>query len=78
MNELSGPKSSQVHKTVESHPSQIQDAPLKLGDKVTFYDVRDNPVNGFVRWIGRHKNAKIVGIETVRYCKPRKSCLIHS
>ena len=72
MDELSGPKPSQVHEIV---PSQIQDAPLKLGNMVTFFDVKDNPVNGFVRWIGRHKNAEIVGIETVRYCKPRKICL---
>ena len=74
MDKLSEPEisksSSQVHKTVQPHPSQIQDASLKLGDKVIFYDKEDKPVNGIVRWIGRNKDAlpsgsKIVGIETV-------------
>ena len=71
MDKLSEPessKSSQVHETVQP---QAQDAPLKLGDKVIFYDENDVPVNGVVRWIGRNKVAlphgsKIVGIETVR------------
>ena len=73
MDKLSEPetsRSSQVHEIVQPNPSQAQDAPLKLGDIVTFYDENDKPVNGLVRWIGRNKIAvpngsKIVGIETV-------------
>ena len=73
MDKLSEPeinKSSQVHETMQPYLLQIQDAPLKLGDKVIFYDEEDKPVNGIVRWIGSNKNAlhsgsKIVGIETV-------------
>ena len=75
MDKLSKPetsKSSQVQETVQRHPSQIQDVPLKLGDKVIFYDENDKPVNGVVRWIGRNKDVlpdgtKIVGIETVSF-----------
>ena len=64
-------KSSQAHKTVQQHPLQAQDAPLKLGDAVTFFDNKDKPVNGNVRWIGRNKDVfvdgtKIVGIETTK------------
>ena len=79
MDKLSEPeisKSSQVHETVQPHLSQIQNAPLKLGDIVKFYDDSDRPVNGIVRWIGRNRDvlrsgSRIVGIETVsffRYC----------
>ena len=75
MDKLSEPessKSSQVHET-QPHPSQVQDAPLKLGDKVIFYDENDTPVNGHVRWIGRNtivlpNGSRIVGIETVSCC----------
>ena len=73
MDKLSKPetsKSSQVQETVQPQPSQIQDASSKLGDKVVFYDDKDRPVNGIVRWIGINTNVfrdgtKIVGIETV-------------
>ena len=67
-------KAKPCHETVQPHPSQNQDDPLKLGDMVTFYDEHDRPMNGVVRWIGRNtkqlKNgSKIVGIETVSfYC----------
>ena len=81
MNKLSEPetsKSNQVYKTVQRHPSQARDPPLKLGDIVTFYDENDIPVNGIVRWIGRCKDvlrngSRIVGIETVSFfhrCMP--------
>jgi len=51
-------------------PSPAKDAPLKLGDRVIFYDSKDSPVKGIVRWIGVNKVAMpsggtIVGIETV-------------
>jgi len=62
--------SSHVRETVQPHPSQGDDAPFKLGDLVVFYDEKDIPVNGVVRWIGRNRQimpneSKIVGIETV-------------
>ena len=65
------PKTKPSHET-QPHLSQKQDDPLKLGDIVTFYDEKDRPVNGVVRWIGRNtavmKNgSKIVGIETVSF-----------
>ena len=70
LSEPEASKSSQVHETVQPYPSQLQDAPLKLGDKVTFYDENDVPINGTVRWIGRNTDvlrdkSQIVGIETV-------------
>lgn len=45
-------------------------APLKLGDRVIFYNERDDPVKGTARWIGVNRvampsGATIVGIETV-------------
>ena len=52
-------------------PSPVADnAPLKLGDRVIFYDGKDNPVKGIARWIGVNRVAMpsgdtIVGIETV-------------
>jgi len=62
--------SSHVCETVQPHPSLADDAPFKLGDPVIFYDEKDTPVNGVVRWIGLNSIAapdksKIVGIETV-------------
>ena len=77
MDKLSEPpetsKSNQVHEIVQPHPPQAQDAPLKLGDIVTFYDENDKPINGLVRWIGRNTDvlrngSRIVGIETVSWC----------
>lgn len=74
MDKLSNPTDSNTkpnhEKTVQPHPSQKQDDPLKFGDMVTFVDEQDRPVKGVVRWIGRNTNqlksgAKIVGIETV-------------
>ena len=73
MDKLSDPADSNAklgHKTVQPHPSQQQDGPLKLGDMVMFYDENDRTVRGIVRWIGRNTNqlrsgAKIVGIEIV-------------
>ena len=64
-------KSGQSHETVQQHPLQAQDVPLKLDDMVIFFDENDKPVNGIVRWIGRNKDAlrdgsKIVGIETTK------------
>ena len=75
MDKLSEPessKSSQVHEIAQP-PPQAQDAPLKLGDIVTFYDENDKPINGLVRWIGRNTDvlrngSRIVGIETVSCC----------
>ena len=75
MDKLSEPentKSSHTPETVQPHPPQVEDAPLKLGDKVAFFDENDKPLNGMVRWIGRNKDilqdgSKIVGIETVSY-----------
>ena len=57
---------------VQTHPSHAQDPPLILGDLVTFYDEKDRPMNGVVRWIGKNREVlkdgtKIVGIETVSY-----------
>jgi len=60
--------SSHVHETVQLHPSQGDDVPLKLCDPVIFYDENGIPVNGVVRWIGKNTQImpnKIVGIETV-------------
>ena len=75
MDKLSEPeniKSSHTRETVQPHPPLVQDAPLKLGDEVTFFDENDKPSNGVVRWIGINKDilrdgSKIVGIETVSY-----------
>ena len=57
---------------VQLHPLHVQDAPLKLSDKVIFYAKDGMPLNGIVRWIGRNKDimkngSKIVGIETVSF-----------
>ena len=75
MDKLSEPentKSSHARETIQPHPPQTQDALLKLGDKVTFYDRNNKPVNGVVRWIGTNKDilqdgSIIVGIEVVSY-----------
>ena len=83
MDKLSEPeitKSSHARETVQPHPPQAQDGPLKLGDEVTFFDENDKPSNGVVRWIGMNKDilrdgSKIVGIETVScmYCNIDKN-----
>ena len=70
MDKLSNPNGEPTNKTVQPHPSQKQDDPLKLGDMVTFFDEQDRPMKGVVRWIGRNisqlsSGAKVVGIETV-------------
>ena len=64
MDKLSGPENDNA-----SSPG-AEDNLLKLGDGVIFYDEREKPVKGTVRWIGVNRVAmpsgnKIVGIETV-------------
>ena len=61
-----------VHKTPQFCPSQIHNDPLKLGDKVIFFNENDRQVNGVLRWIGRNRDivksgSKIVGLETVSW-----------
>lgn len=63
--------SNAIPSHVQAYPLQAQNS-LKLGDTVTFYDEKGNPVIGIVRWIGINREvlqdgAKIVGIETVRF-----------
>ena len=59
--------------TMPSSSSAAEDtAPLKLGDGIIFYDERDKPLKGTVRWVGVNKvvmpsGARIVGIETVSW-----------
>jgi len=55
----------------KSTSTSAKDVPLKLGDRVIFYDNTDEPVKGTIRWIGVNKAAKpgedtVVGIEMVR------------
>ena len=69
MDKLSETKTN-VHKTIQPCPSQIHNDPLKLGDKVIFFNESDAQVNGVLRWIGRNRDiskngSKIVGLETV-------------
>ena len=75
MDKLSNPTmdsktKTNLHRTVQFCPSQIHNDPLKLGDKVIFFNENDEPVNGVLRWIGRNRDilnngSKIVGLETV-------------
>ena len=64
-----GKLSGSEHKSTPS-PVAAENAPLKLGNAVIFYNERDDPVKGTARWIGVNRvampsGAMIVGIETV-------------
>ena len=54
-----------------AQPHARVEVPFKIGDKVTTFDDKGNPVRAKVAWIGKSKEAKpdgsyIIGVYTVR------------